>query len=163
MGNRLVINFHGVGEPHAWVPRDELPYWCSEKDLLSLLDSIPEVSAQLQLPIAITFDDGNASDLRITAPAMKHRGLSGSFFVCAGRLDMPGYLSSAQLNELVAAGMTVGSHGWDHVDWRKLKRDDDLDREVVQARDRIADTLSSAVDSVAIPFGVALALNKFEC
>jgi peptidoglycan/xylan/chitin deacetylase (PgdA/CDA1 family) len=49
--------------------------------------------------------------------------------------------------------LTVGSHGWSHVDWRSVPDGDALDLEIVRARDVIAEALQRPVDSVAIPFG----------
>jgi peptidoglycan/xylan/chitin deacetylase (PgdA/CDA1 family) len=154
MTERLVINFHGIGEPPPWADADERRSWCSERSFLAVLDRIPQVSAQWRLPIELSFDDGNASDLLVAAPALLRRGLRASFFVCAGRIGRTGYLDAAQLRELAAAGMAVGSHGWDHVDWRRLATPAALQHEVQDSRDAIAQALGGTpVDAVAIPFG----------
>lgn len=154
MDTRLVIIFHGIGSKPHWAGDDEVPYWCQESRFLSLLDAIPDVSAQAGLPIEITFDDGNASDIEIAAPALQRRGLKATFFVCAGRIGRPGYLDASQLRSLAQGGMTIGSHGWDHVDWRGLHSRDDLHREVFGARELIENVVAvGPVISVAIPFG----------
>ncbi len=154
MGKRLVLNFHGLGEPHHWVDQDERRVWCDVRKFLTILDSIPKVSAEFRIPIEITFDDGNVSDLAIAVPALQTRGLTASFFVCAGRIGKPGYLDASDLADLARAAMTVGSHGWDHVDWRRVRDDDSFEREIFQARDVIAAVLPGhPIESVAIPFG----------
>ncbi len=154
MAQRLVVNFHGIGPPPAWADDDERRVWCTKATFLSLLDRIPDVSAEMHLPIELTFDDGNASDLTMAMPALLKRGMRAAFFVCAGRIGRPGYLDAAHLLELSRAGMTIGSHGWDHVDWRRLADARALDREVRQAREFIAGLMAGQpVDSVAIPFG----------
>jgi peptidoglycan/xylan/chitin deacetylase (PgdA/CDA1 family) len=154
MDSRLVLIFHGIGGRPPWAGADEEAYWCSERNFLSILDAIPQLSAELQIPIELTFDDGNATDVSIAAPALQKRGLKATFFVCAGRIGKQGYLDKAQLRSLSAAGMSIGSHGWDHVDWRTLGDESALNREIVEARDVIADTVCGRpIESVAIPFG----------
>lgn len=154
MNKRLVLSFHGVGQPHSWSDQAELHHWCSEADFLSIIDAIPQVSAEMLIPIEITFDDGFDSDFKIAAPALQKRGLAAAFFVCAGRIGKTGYLDAYQLRELAHSGMTIGSHGWDHVDWRRTYEKNAFDREIVQARRFIEDTLSAGpIESVAIPFG----------
>lgn len=153
MGKRLVLNFHGIGEPHDWVDQSERRFWCTERNFLSILDTVPQASEELRIPIDLTFDDGNVSDIEVAAPALQERGMSAVFFVCAGRIGKPGYLDASQMQDLAGAGMTIGSHGWDHVDWRRLTDNDALHREVYQARDFIEDTVAQPVESVAIPFG----------
>jgi peptidoglycan/xylan/chitin deacetylase (PgdA/CDA1 family) len=79
-------------------------------------------------------------------------GLSGTFFVLAGRLDQPGSLSRAQIREMAAAGMTIGSHGHDHVRWTEAD-DPTMRRELRDARAKIEDCLGMAVTELSIPFG----------
>lgn len=154
MTERLVLSFHGIGEPIHWTDEAERRHWCSLGDFVSIIESIPQVSAEVGIPIEITFDDGFASDIVIAAPALQKRGLTAAFFVCAGRIGKPGYLDAGQLRSLASAGMSVGSHGWDHLDWRLIQDAASLDREIVQARDFIEDTVATGpIESVAIPFG----------
>jgi peptidoglycan/xylan/chitin deacetylase (PgdA/CDA1 family) len=152
MDERLVLNFHGLGPiPDGIVPA-ERPYWCDEDTFTSVLDAIPEVSESARVPIEITFDDGNTTDVSIALPALSERGLRALFFVCAGRIGTAGYLDGPAMEELLSAGMHVGSHGWGHVDWRRAEGTE-LDREIDGARRTIADAVGRPVDDVAIPFG----------
>lgn len=154
VSKRLVINFHGIGEPSRWTDEAERQHWCSEGEFVSIIESIPEVATEAGIPIEITFDDGYASDVVLAAPALQKRGLTATFFVCAGRIGKPGYLDTYQLRSLASAGMSIGSHGWDHVDWRVTRNEVAFDREIVGARKFIEDALSAGpIDSVAIPFG----------
>lgn len=61
---------------------------------MSILDWLPRVSADMRILIELTFDDGNASDLTIAAPALQARGLAASFFVCASRIGQAGDLGA---------------------------------------------------------------------
>jgi peptidoglycan/xylan/chitin deacetylase (PgdA/CDA1 family) len=147
---RLILHFHGLGPTPDWVHSEERVYWCKEDRFKSILDSICVLSQVV--PIQLTFDDGNISDALIALPALVDRGQVASFFVCAGRIGLPGYLGGSALNEIVSGGMEIGSHGWGHVDWRRVD-DKALDLEIDGARKKIADILGRDIDKVAVPFG----------
>ena len=65
-------------------------------------------------PLFITFDDGGVSAIGCIADALERRGWRGHFFMTAGRVDTPGFLSGAQLREMVARGHVIGSHSYSH-------------------------------------------------
>jgi peptidoglycan/xylan/chitin deacetylase (PgdA/CDA1 family) len=144
-----VLNFHGLGEPHARVPADEHRYWLDHAAFDALLDRI--WLDPLPRRFAFTFDDGNKSDL-LAAEKLARRDAVGRFFVLAGRLGEEHYLSAADLGELRDMGMIVGLHGRDHVDWSTCS-DDQLASEIGEARQELEAALGSAVNEVAIPFG----------
>ena len=141
------VCFHGVGEPRRTLEPGEDGYWVGREDLLRILDEVMTWPA-----VSITFDDGNASDLAFGVPALLDRGLSAAFFVLAGRLDTPGSLSRADVADLVTVGMEVGTHGMDHRSWRGLS-DADLQRELVEAREAIAEASGAPVTQAACPLG----------
>jgi peptidoglycan/xylan/chitin deacetylase (PgdA/CDA1 family) len=143
----LNLTFHGLGEPGPRVDREEVPYWVSAAMFERTLDAV-----RGRGDVAVSFDDGNESDVRIALPLLAARGMTASFFVVADRIDAPGYLGTAAIRELVAAGMPVGSHGFSHHSWRGLSADG-LRREVFDARDRIAEATERPVTGAACPFG----------
>jgi peptidoglycan/xylan/chitin deacetylase (PgdA/CDA1 family) len=102
--------------------------------------------------VAITFDDGCETDLTEAAPALRERGFGATFFVIAGLLGRPGYLSPAQLRELAAAGFEIGSHSLTH---RMLTALDpgELDRELTGSRSRIEDAAGAPVAHFSCPHG----------
>ena len=106
----------GLGSPIPGSDRTRGRIGAKKAVFCSILDDVPRVCRDWRRPIEITFDDGNASDVEVALPALRERGLAATFFVCAGRIGEPGYLDADQLRELADAGMSVGSHGWDHVD-----------------------------------------------
>jgi peptidoglycan/xylan/chitin deacetylase (PgdA/CDA1 family) len=143
----LNLTFHGIGEPPSAVGDAERDVWLSEADFAASLDAIrtlPEAT--------VSFDDGNSSDLQIALPALLERGISATFFVVAGRLGEPDYLSAADLRTLRDEGMTIGLHGMHHQRWRGLS-DDDLDEEISGARRRLEDAAGARLDAAACPFG----------
>jgi peptidoglycan/xylan/chitin deacetylase (PgdA/CDA1 family) len=144
---RLNVCFHGIGSPGPDVPDADAAYWVSRSAFLALLDDLatwPRTS--------LSFDDGCASDLEIALPALQERGLTATFFVLAGRLDRPGSLASDGVRALVAHGMSIGTHGWDHVPWRQLDPAT-RHRELVEARERIEEVSARRVDEAALPLG----------
>lgn len=153
VSQRLVLDIHGIGAMPSWVEPDEAFYWCDAPSTFeAILDAIPAASAAAGIPIELTFDDGNQSDATIATPALVKRNLTGAFFVCAGRIGEAGYLDRSAMLEMIDAGMTIGSHGWSHVDWRSVDALT-LEKEVHDARRKIEDVIGRTVDSVAIPFG----------
>jgi peptidoglycan/xylan/chitin deacetylase (PgdA/CDA1 family) len=148
----LVLILHGVGEPHSKVDSEEKPYWLSRDRFTHLLDQILDLAPNAKTKISLTFDDGNTSDILIALPELTRRGLTASFFVCANRIGKQDYLSDAMIRELLGAGMSVGSHGMDHRDWRLLDPAG-LRCEIGEARHKLEDVIQRPVTSVAIPFG----------
>lgn len=140
------VCFHGIGTPGRSVDDAEARYWVTHDDYLRILDEVAGWPA-----VALSFDDGNASDVEIGLPALVERGLSATFFVLAGRLGAPGSLTADAVRGLVEAGMPVGSHGMDHVSWRGLT-DRLRERELVEAREAIA-AIAGPVTQAALPRG----------
>lgn len=144
-----VVNlcFHGIGAPHRPLEPGESPYWIGSAVFEAVLDEVAD-----RTDVALSFDDGNASDYDIGMTALLARGLTATFFVLAGRLDAAGSLSRSQVVALRDAGMRIGTHGMDHRPWRGL--DPTIrERELVQARDVLADLIGEPVTEAALPLG----------
>ena len=141
------VCFHGVGAPRRRVDDAEARYWVTSDNFLRILDELASWPS-----VALSFDDGNASDVQTGLPALVERGLTGTFFVLAGRLDAPGSLAADEVGAITEAGMAVGSHGMDHISWRHLDAAARL-REFVDARAMIAAASGCAVDQAAFPRG----------
>ena len=142
------ISFHGIGTPQRALEPGEARYWITVDAFHRILDAIAG-----RPDVRITFDDGNASDVDIGLQALLERGLVGSFFVVAGRIGSRGSLDAEGLRELSRHGMTIGTHGMDHRSWRRLQPAD-RERELIVARERIAEVVDRAVDEAAVPLGL---------
>jgi peptidoglycan/xylan/chitin deacetylase (PgdA/CDA1 family) len=141
------LTFHGIGQPQRPLDAGESDVWVSRDQFLALLDSAAGAEG-----VRITFDDGNASDLEHALPALRERGLKGTFFVVAGRLGEPAFLDEAGVRELAAAGMEIGCHGMRHRPWRGL-RADALREELFEAKGILEAVLERPVTKAACPFG----------
>jgi peptidoglycan/xylan/chitin deacetylase (PgdA/CDA1 family) len=64
-------------------------------------------------PLFITFDDGGSGALP-AADLLERRGWRGHFFVTAGRVGTPGFLTAGQMRDLHARGHVIGSHSYSH-------------------------------------------------
>jgi peptidoglycan/xylan/chitin deacetylase (PgdA/CDA1 family) len=141
------ITVHGIGPTSRTLDPGEEHTWVSVGQFERALDA-----AVGRDDVRITFDDGNASDLEIGLPRLVERGLKAEFFVLAGEFGKPGRIDAAGVRALLSAGMSVGSHGWAHRDWRKLT-DAEAEREIGEANRVIGEVTGEPVTSVAIPFG----------
>ncbi len=102
--------------------------------------------------VALTFDDGNATDASIVAPALARHGYRAAFFVTPARIGGDGYLDWGGVRSLHAAGMIVGAHGFDHALLPSLD-DRELYRQLHEAKREIADRLGAPVRYMSLPGG----------
>jgi peptidoglycan/xylan/chitin deacetylase (PgdA/CDA1 family) len=143
----VVLNFHGVGPPGRALDPGEEPVWLTGDEF-----SRAASFATSRTDVRLTFDDANASDLRVVVPYLLARRRIARFFLPAGRLGRSGFLDADGARELVAAGMIVGSHGMHHRRWTDLP-DRELENEIVGAKSLLEDVLQRPVDEAACPFG----------
>lgn len=146
---RASLVFHGIGEPARPLEPGESAYWISRPLFCDILDRVVDMG---RTGPEITFDDGNMSDIEIALPELEKRGLRGSFFLLTGRLDQPGSLRRADVRSLAANGQTIGLHGHDHRDWRRLDGPG-RDQEYRQARALLSELAQSDIRLAAAPFG----------
>ncbi|MFE0028193.1 polysaccharide deacetylase family protein [Amycolatopsis sp. NPDC059021] len=138
---------HGIGRPARALDPGEDERWVTEEQFEQLLDAVagrPDVH--------LSFDDGNSSDVEIALPRLVERGLRAEFFPLAGKLGERGYVDSDGVRELVRAGMTIGSHGWEHHDWRRLD-DRRAQRELEKAPRVLGELSGTPVRRFSLPYG----------
>lgn len=141
------ICFHGIGVPGRQLEPGEDRYWVTADGFRRILDEVASWPA-----VRLSFDDGNLSDVTHGLPELTDRGLTATFFVLAGRLGTPGSLDGADVRQLRAQGMTIGSHGMHHQPWRALPGGS-RDAELVAARRRIGEVAETPVSEAACPLG----------
>ena len=114
------------------------------------------VSEALNFPagksVAITFDDGCETDLTVAAPILQAIDYHATFYVTAGFLDKPGYMSAAQLRQLSSAGFEIGCHSMSHAYLNDLDQAG-LHHELVDARLKLEDVIGKRVEHFSCPGG----------
>ena len=143
----LNLCFHGIGTPGRALEPDEEFCWVGEAQFEEFLEVIARYPS-----VRITFDDANASDATLALPALRRHNLKATFFIISGRLDKAGSLATSDVRRLAHEGMSVGSHGIRHISWRSINNQE-LDSELIDAADTIADAAGQPVRQVACPFG----------
>ena len=148
MSERTInLTFHGIGEPCRPLERGEHQLWLDPDQFEMVLDSVVG-----RTDCRLTFDDGNASDVKHALPHLRRRNLTATFFVVAGRLGERGFLDESDVRALIDAGMDVGSHGMRHRPWRELD-DTELAEELDDARRVLERVIGRPVTEAACPFG----------
>ncbi|WP_438727179.1 polysaccharide deacetylase family protein [Parasphingorhabdus sp. DH2-15] len=145
----FIINFHGIGAPVRAFEYGEEPYWISRDFFTDILDMLQRQPR----PFAISFDDGNNSDYAIAVPELQQRRLKADFFVLAGKLNQPGYLTSDQVRIIDNDDLfTIGSHGLHHQPWPDLDKDE-MQREITASRAILSDLCNRPIVDAGLPFG----------
>lgn len=162
-----IFCFHDV-VPAAELPRvppGHRPYVLTAEELRSLLRAGADTDRR-SVPVgqlldevgggvyALTFDDGRHSDYTEAFPALRELGLRATFFVIAGNVDSPGYVRWAELREMVAAGMEIGSHSMTHPFLDQLPADR-ITTEYRDSKALLEDRLGVAVTVASLPRGWA--------
>ena len=146
-----IVNFHGIGTLDRSLRSDEVAHWLSEDQFQQTLDLIERLR-EISDPISLTFDDSNVSDLTIVAPELARRGMTASFFILTGRIGQAGSLDADDIRTLRGMGHRIGSHGVDHLDWRKLDNKG-LRHELRESLEVLSDICREPITSAGIPFG----------
>ena len=102
--------------------------------------------------VALTFDDGCATDLLVAAPLLASMGIRATSYVTTGFLGRRGFLTAATVRELADAGIEIGSHGMTHRFLPDLS-DAELHEEVRASRERLEHMVGRPVDHFSCPGG----------
>jgi len=103
-------------------------------------------------PIVISMDDGYKDVYESAHPILSELGLVPILFIVPEYIGYGAYLDWAQLQELVASGYAIGAHGYDHSNLRKAD-DQELEHQIVDSRDILAERLGVTVDAFCYPYG----------
>lgn len=124
------------------------------RQVVSLDDLLtPSPAVPPSAPVVLTFDDGHRSNWSLALPRLLEAGAAATFYVVAGFVDrLPDYLTSSQLRELAAAGMSIGSHGMSHRFLPQLGPKE-VHGELADSRAGLEDLLGRPVLDFALPGG----------
>jgi peptidoglycan/xylan/chitin deacetylase (PgdA/CDA1 family) len=145
----LTLNFHRLAPPGSADLAD--PYTLPVPAFATLCAGIRQATAAGRR-IAVTFDDGFASDLAFAAPLLREHGIADAqFFIVAGWIGRPGHLDTAGLHALAEAGFGLGTHGHAHADYAALPAP--AIRADLAAAIAAMDAVGLPRRALAIPFG----------
>lgn len=151
------------------VPETENPYYVTPQEfreqmqalkqlgyqtitMTQLVDTIENGGLLPERPAIISFDDGDATVYSEAFPVMRELGFIGINFLVVRYLNTPGYMTDAQVRELVEAGWEVGSHGMTHAD---LTKTDQARWEMLQSKNELEERMGTTVSFFAFPYGAA--------
>lgn len=133
--------------------------------LVGLSEALDALDAGDRAPtVALTFDDGYVDFLEHGVGVLAGAGARATLYPSVGHLGGPAdwlggaapalgpLMTWSQLAEVADAGVEVGNHGLHHHPMDVLPAGQ-LDREVRDSRDRLAETLGRPVRSFAYPHG----------
>lgn len=160
-----VFCFHDIvpTDALASVPVTHRPYALTPEEFRVLMVEAQR-TARRALPVgqvpgemgggffSLTFDDGCASDYTQAFPILTELGLRATFFIVPSLVDTEGYVTWAQLREMVAAGMEVGSHSMTHPFLNRCTPGE-IRHEYEASKEMLEQRLGRAVRSASLPRG----------
>jgi len=102
-------------------------------DLWTITDGGPSFGTGILIP---SFDDGNVSQY-LAYEDLVSQGEKGTFYIVSSKIGTEGYFTWAQLQEMLAAGMDIQCHTYDHATLTTLSEAevyaeyDDLDTQFI--------------------------------
>ncbi len=143
--NSVAITLHGVGYSKRSLEPGEWDVWISPGLLQYVLSEATKATI-------LTVDDGNKSDIEVVLPLVVQAEMKGLFFMPCEKIGTPSYVTNSDVRKLFEAGMIIGSHGMNHVNWTHLE-DSVLRYEIVDSKKYLEDLLGVEIDTISCPFG----------
>jgi peptidoglycan/xylan/chitin deacetylase (PgdA/CDA1 family) len=116
----------------------------------SVLDLL---SRQQEPSLLLTFDDGGASAYCYIADLLEQRGWHGHFFVTAGYIDRPSFLSREQIRELHRRGHIIGTHSFSHPERISHCSLDEMGQEWGKSVALLSDVIGERITAASVPGG----------
>ena len=102
--------------------------------------------------VVITFDDGSEDNFQYAFPVLKKYGFPATIFVITDVTNTEGYLNTAQMKEMLAHGIEIGSHTRRHA-YLPGVSGKTLVEEIKGSKDRLEQELGVTTTSFAYPSG----------
>jgi peptidoglycan/xylan/chitin deacetylase (PgdA/CDA1 family) len=102
--------------------------------------------------VALTLDDGYHDNFTHAFSILRRYGLDGTLFLVTSTVGAPGHVTWEEAREMLGERMDFGSHSVHHTDLTTLALPD-LDRELMDSRERLERELSIPMEQIAYPSG----------
>jgi peptidoglycan/xylan/chitin deacetylase (PgdA/CDA1 family) len=137
-------------EQHLRFLRDNDYQSISFTDLADCL----EYGAMLpERPVILSFDDGWENQFQHAFPLLQKYGFGATFYIVSGYLDHQNFMTTDQLQAMMAAGMTIGCHSRTHPALAGIGNPQRLKDEVAGSKAWLEDHFGIAIDTFAYPYG----------
>ncbi|RZK80824.1 MAG: polysaccharide deacetylase family protein [Pedobacter sp.] len=108
-------------------------------------------------PIMLTFDDTDMDQFTVAAPTLKKYGYKAVYFIMTVSIGRKGkfvdYMTSEQIKALSDAGNVIGSHTYDHKNFKKYEGKD-WEEQLDKPTKRLEDITGKKITEFAYPFGL---------
>jgi peptidoglycan/xylan/chitin deacetylase (PgdA/CDA1 family) len=108
-------------------------------------------------PIMLTFDDTDLDQYTVVNPILKKHGYKAVYFVMTVSIGKKGkfvdYMSSDQIKQLSDEGNVIGSHTYDHKNFKKYTGKD-WEEQLDKPTKRLEDITGKKIEYFAYPFGL---------
>lgn len=174
--------YHRVADAHPndWTIsragfQQQVDYCQSGFDLIDLKEVQRRVTANdsARPAVSFTFDDGYAENCDFALPMLADRQIPCTYFVSTGHVrrqeafphDLAAGVklavnTTAQLREAADAGIEIGLHTRNHVDFSQVHDADDVRQEIVTAKDELEQMIGRSVRYFAFPYGLPPQLTQ---
>ncbi|MES2418676.1 MAG: polysaccharide deacetylase family protein [Bacteroidota bacterium] len=108
-------------------------------------------------PIMLTFDDTDLDQFTIVNPTLKKLGYKAVYFIMTVSIGKKGkfvdYMSSEQIKQLADEGNVIGSHTYDHKNFKKYTGKD-WEEQLDKPTKRLEEITGKKMTEFAYPFGL---------
>jgi peptidoglycan/xylan/chitin deacetylase (PgdA/CDA1 family) len=141
----------------------QMAFLARRRQVVSLDDAVAGHVAAGRPAVAITFDDGYRSVLRVAGPVLQERGFPAALFVPTAWIGKRNewiaptpcdvdLMTAAELRELESMGVRVQSHGHAHMDFAAAT-EAEAGRDLKEAADRLEAIVGRRPQYFAYPYG----------
>jgi peptidoglycan/xylan/chitin deacetylase (PgdA/CDA1 family) len=103
-------------------------------------------------PLCITFDDGYADFLSLAWPALHQHEYPATVFIIPSHVGYGAFMDWAEISEMAASGIAIGSHTLDHVSLRGLDPEE-LRRQLQDSKEMLEKNVGQPVTLLSYAYG----------
>jgi len=109
----------------------------------------------------LTFDDTDLDQFEVARPELKKYGFKAVYFIMTVSLGRPHYMTKDQVEQLSAEGNVIGSHTWDHHNFKKFAGKD-WEIQLDKPTKKLEEITGKPIKYFAYPFGLWSSQNLPE-